>query len=425
MAKFQLVTDISQWGFLRWPAQTRRRLVISTVALTALAALHSFWNAYYIMEVSASVLLNILLITANLFIVLSAAYLQAVLIGDLFFAGPWRERVFLGNRPRGAQTVDLTAVDDHSAEFIALVIIAGFINIFALNIMTGDFFGRYHQEGFFQVQMRHDDPERRVAAMMKIADPLHGTLWEREGLRDLIVEGFEDEAPQVRQRAVWAAGILEILRARPALQEIARHDKAPAVRAEAAFTLGRLGPDLASRQLLEELLSEDHPGEVRIGALRGLAQMKDIRAVDAVMALLDDEDDQVVAHAFWVLARLGSKKPRDMVREIVEQAPHGLRRCAALEAFKLVATPEDATWARRQFQNTPREERCEALTFEEPDERIHYVIWGESVRVKWLKTVGNTDPYAHRNWLKLIVADPQEEEFVREIAAEIQGLMDR
>ena len=425
MARIQLVTDVSQWGLLSWPAATRRRLVLSTVVITALSFLSALLSAQFILEISASVLVNLLLITANMFLLLVAAFLQSALIGDLFFAGPWRERVFLGQRPKDPESLDLTTINDHNAEFIALIILAILANAFALNLSTGGFFAHYHDEGFFHVQMRHHDPDQRIASLASIADPNNNRLWERDGLRELIVTSFDDPSPEVQQQAIFTAGALQILRARPRLREIAAEEQDPHTRAEAAFTLGKLGRDQVSRLLLEELLSPDEPTEVRLGAFRGLTRMADPHSVEPVVAHIDDEQEEIQAYAFWTLARIGSSLPRDQVRAVIESEPHGFRRCAALEAFKLVAATEDSTWARRQFQNADREHYCQPLTFEERDERIHHVIWGESVRVKWLKTVGNTDPYEHRNWLQRLLADPDEEVHVRDVAAEILRQMDR
>ena len=425
MARIQLVTDVSQWGLLSWPAATRRRLFISTAAITALTFLSALLSSHFILEISTSVLLNLLLITANMFLLLVAAFLQSALIGDLFFAGNWRKRVFLGQRPDDPDSLDLTTVNDHNAEFIAIIILAILANAFALNLATGGFFSQYHDEGFFHVQMRNDDPDQRIASLASIADPNNNRLWDRDGLRDLIVTSFDDPEPPVQQQAIFTAGSLQILRARPRLREIARQHQDPLTRAEAAFTLGKLGRDQVSRLILEELIAPEIPTPVRLGAFRGLARMADPHSVEPVVAQIDDPDEEIQAYAFWTLARISSSLPRDQVRSVIESEPHGFRRCAALEAYKLVAPTEDSTWARRQFQSADPEHYCEPLTFEERDERIHHVLWGESVRVKWLKTVGNTDPYEHRNWLQRLLADPDEEVHVRDVAAEILRQMDR
>ena len=427
MPRIKFVTDVSQWGLLTWPARSRLRLITCTVLATAVAVAVALGSAHYILEASASVLLNLMLITTNMMVMLVAAFLQTVLVGDLFFSQDWRERIFLGNKQRDVDAIDIAAVNDHNGEFAAILFLAIVVNAFCLNLVTGNFFSQYHDEGFFQVQMRSSSVDQRLAALESIADPVNNRLWERDGLRQLVVDGFEDPASEVRHKALWAAGALEILRSREPLMAVVGAHEDPATREEAAFALGKLGPHRESRELLESLLVEENPRPVRLGALRGLAMMGDHRSVEAVLAHIDDDDEEVMAYAFWTLARIGSDAAADDVRSILEDESleHGVRRCAALEAFKLVAVEEDAEWARHQFRRTDPDDRCEALTFEELNEAIHHVIWGESVRIKWLKTVGNTDPFSHHRWIKRLISDPDEEVHLRDVAAEINRQMNR
>ena len=429
-SSFKLVTDVSQWGLLVWPAKTRARLVVCTLLATAVTMGAAFGSAEFILEHSASVMLNLLLITLNMVLLLVAAYLQAILIGDIFFSGPWREHAFLGEEPEQQDqgSINVSAVNDHNAEFIVILFLAIVFNAVGLNFATGNFFSQYHDEGFFQVQMRAESASDRIRALDNLADPVNSRLWERDGLRQLIVEGFDDPDEEVRKRAIWTSGKLQISRARPVLRQIAAEHQDPSTQAKAAFTLGRLGSDTESRTLLEELLDDEHPSEVRIGAIRGLAMMENPRSVDVILEHIDDDDEEVMAHAFWALRRIGSSRARDEVRQILEQEDddmESIRYCGAMEAFKMVAIEEDAEWARRRFRRTDEELYCEKMYFEEPDERIHRVIWGEPVRVKWLKTVGNTDPQQHHRWIQRLITDPEEEEHVRQIASEIQRRMER
>lgn len=421
MSRFTVVTDVSQWGLLSWPAQSRARLVATTLVMTALSLGIGLSSAHFILESSASVILNLALITLNMLVVLVTALLQAALAGDLFFSKNWRQRVLLGQQEKKKKDdLDIAAIEDHNAEFIVIIAIAAVLNILAINVLAGDFYGQYHNEGFFVVQMRADEPADRMEALESIADPLNHRLWERDGLRQLVVDSIDDDDESVRQRAIWTAGIMEILRARHRLRELATDDQTDgATRADAAFSLGRLGNRSASRNTLEQLLDPSHPAQVRIGALLGLGVMGDARTVDAILALIDDDDLEVATHAFWALARIGSDRARDPVAEIIETSEHGPRRCAALEALKLVATEDDVDWARREFRRADADEECEEIIFEEPDERFHRIVWGEPVRIKWLKTVGNTDPYAHRRWLERLVVDPEETDHAKFVANEI------
>ncbi|RVU42765.1 HEAT repeat domain-containing protein [Lujinxingia sediminis] len=427
MKRPKLVTDVSEWGLMRWPARTRARLVITSLAFIALATACAFISADYILNTSASVMLNLVLITANLFLLLVTAFLQAALIGEFFFSPGWRQRVLLGEKPasRSSLSDDLLAVHDHNAEFIAIIAIALFVNGFAINQVIGGFFDAYHNEAFFQVRMRSDDPEERLASLTMLADPLNNQIWERPALQEMILEGLGDPETSVRQRAAWTAGALLVRRADKTLSAMATDDPDPQTRARAAHALGKLPPAEEHRLTLERLITADQPLELRLGAFRGLAAMADAYAVPTILTQIDDPDETVAAYAYWALARIGSADARDQVKARVDTLPHGPRRCAALEAFKMVSTKEDTISARRHFQRVDPELYCEPLTFEEPDENIHHVVWGESVRLKWLKVVGNTDPFSHEDWMVRLVNDPEEDVRTRDVADEILRQMRR
>src|SRR5690554_2134081 len=186
MPRSQFVTDVSKWGLLTWSAQSRARLIISTVLATGLTVALGFWTVHYILEVSASVMLNLLIITLTMMLVLVTAFLQAVLVADIFFPGPWREHVFLGRKPQTSD-LDLSVVEDHSAEFTIVIILLVLANAFGLNVATGDFLGQYHDEGFFQVRMRSDNPDERLGALEKLGEPNSYELWELEAIQVLMV----------------------------------------------------------------------------------------------------------------------------------------------------------------------------------------------------------------------------------------------
>ena len=158
MARLRFSTDISDLGLFRKFAKSRRTLVITVVISTLLAWAIGFASAWYALNVSTSVALNLLAITANMMVVLVTAALQAILVGDLTFPGPWREQVILGIHG------DQVSVRNHGAEFLIITTIAIIANVAGLELSTGGFFDKYHHEGFFEVRLRAEDPTERRAA---------------------------------------------------------------------------------------------------------------------------------------------------------------------------------------------------------------------------------------------------------------------
>ncbi len=420
MPRIKLVTNVSEYALLRGLARTRARLVVSTLVMTAATIGFGLWSANYVLNVSASVGLNLVLITANMMLMLVSAYLQTVLIGDLAFSGPWREQVVLGEASdRGV------SVKDHNAEFMILLLLLVVTNGVIVNVGSGGFIDVYHEEGFFRSRLRSADPTERYEALSYMTDPLNFELWELRGVQDLVLDHLDDPDRETRRVAIWNAGEMKIDRAREPLTKIfADPDEPSVVRGEAAEALGKLGNDETARGVLEEALGLETDSRVLVGALRGLALMKSPLSWKAALPLTKVDDDDVALHAFWVLRSSGETSVRDMLHEELAKSPSAQRQCALLDTLKMVATDEDVTWARRQFGRVDPEEGCERYLWEERNERQHYVLYSDTLRVKYLKIVANATGAKHRAWFERLIADPAQPWRVREVASEIVKRLD-
>ncbi len=421
MARMQLVSSVSKWGMLQWPAQSRGRLVIFTVLLSAATAAFGLWGADYALHRSHSVMLNLIMMTACLVLLVIVAFSQAVLVGDLFFGSQWREQIFLGKKPvREDSAHDMRVVDERSSEFLIALICLFFANGFALNTAAGGFMDYYQNEGFSKVRLRADEPSERIAALVDIADPFNQKLWERPGIQDSVVESFSDPDEDVRAQAVWTAGRLKIQSARPALmQTLGDANQNSTVRAEAAVALGKLGNDTESRRLLEEVAADSTDHTLQIGCLRGLGLMASGLSVAPLGELVESDNEEVQIYALWALGQIGNDLARGVVKKYVDAEPTGVFRCAVYDAFKMTASKEDTMWARREFQRTDKEADCARVAWEDRSAKTYDIIWGETVRIKLLKIVANTNPFDHQEWIQRLVNDPSESWRVREVADEV------
>lgn len=128
------------------------------------------------------------------------------------------------------------------------------------------------------------------------------TLAELPCMRPLdLVPFLEDAAPEVRQAAALGLGANPSEEAIPGLVR-ALYDPDSMVAALAANALGRAGTT-STPALLEVM--ESAPQIVRILAMRALSELKDHRAIPAMMKALD-EDSALIQH--WAregLERLG------------------------------------------------------------------------------------------------------------------------
>lgn len=421
MPKIKLITNVSEYGLMNGLAKTRLRLVISTVVALAATYLAGLWAADFIFEQSSSVVLNLGLITAMMMLLIAAAYLLTVLVGDLFFPGPWREQVMLGE----STPDDKISVEDHSAEFMIVLILAVVGNAFALNWAADDFLTRYHNEGFYQVRLRADDPDERLAALEDITDPMNYELWELEGVQDTVIGAFDDSNQEVRERAYWTAGHIELEDAQSELLPVLDSDAEASEKAAAAVALGKLGRPDAVYEPLEALALESQKTEAKVGALRGLGLLEDERVVDDVAELLDHDDREVMLHAYWALREIGSEKARPYIREKIDSGLEGIERCAAFDALKLTATDDDMTWARREFQRIDdSEDSCEHKIWTDRDDEQFYIVYGDSYPVKLIKIVANNAAHEYEDWFQQLVNDTSRPWRTREVADQVLRQID-
>lgn len=407
----KIKTNISDLGLLRSWIITRRRLLTSTVIVSVLTLTCGLLSAMYILDSSTSVVLNLFLITLNMMVLIVASYLQAVMVGDLTFPGPWREQILLG-----LPTTSEVSVKNHGAEFTIILVLAMGANIAAIELGSGGFFDRYHNEGFFEVRLRSEDPNERLSAFEDLRDPMNYTLWTRPRIEELIEEHLVDIDDATAAGAIWLAGHLSLEHLRPKLILVTR-EGGPLAKQEALHSLGKLGTHEEARTRLEELAALD--SELQISALRGLALMASPLSYDTAIGLVRSPQEEIRIHALWVVRSVGDARARVVIRSRLDAEVSDVERCALLDALKMVATEEDVTWARLKFNETPMNETCPPLIWEERNEKQHYVTYSDSIRVKYLKIVANADAKSHLDWLRRLVNDREEEDHVREVANEV------
>ncbi len=420
MPKIKLVANVAEIGLFRSLARTRARLVSAALVSVGATYAAGLWAAGYMFDTSKSVILNMFIITALMMMLLVASYLVTLLIGDLFFPGPWREQVILGREPAG----ETISVDDHSAEFMIVLILTVVANAFALNWTADGFLDRYHDEGFFAVRLRSDDADERLAALKNIIEPINYELWDLPALQQIVVGAFDDPSPKVRQFAYWTAGKMKDTDAQPKLLAVLRSSASAEDKKAAAIALGKIGEPQASREALEALARGAHEPGAKVGALRGLGLLASAKSVDTILPLTHSPNEQVRIHAFWALRKIGSKKARPLVKKVIAAHPHGVERCAAYDTLKLVANKDDVLWARRQFQRFDSgqekgNDECKHIVWTEPDKTQHYIVYGNSYREKLIKIVANADASHHRQWFQRLINDPAEPFRIRQVANEV------
>lgn len=428
--KFQLITNVSEFGLFQGLAKTRLRLILAAAIATGAWYGATFWVAGFVNGSSTSVELNVVVIAASMLLLLAASYIGAMLFGDLFFPGNWRERVLLGKRVKvDAKSAELLDVDQHrnfNLQFlIALaVIIAG--NYYGATAVTGDYLDEYHDVGFLLTQLRSADSVDKTAALAELATPLYRPRWQEPRVKAAIVDELDNPDPEIRGWAVYAAGQAKYEDHFDRLLAELDNENAE-TSAYAAEALGKLGEKRATAPLVAFLGKAQDPRR-QLGALRGLAQLKDPEAGPAIMPLTKSADATVQAHAFWALGQVEYHAAHPQLLELWEKGSNA-EKCGALEAIKYIPAAEDAARFKKAFVVVKDDHQCPWVHWEDRDEVKTPVMYKAHFRTKFLKIVANSlvrhsRIHPERDWFILVASDKDRPFETRKQADEIVRLID-
>lgn len=127
-----------------------------------------------------------------------------------------------------------------------------------------------------------EDDSQQAAAMRALTE-------RGEAVTPMLMRALANGRPQLRAASAATLGQTGDGRAIPSLIA-ALSDPDRAVSAEAATAIGRYGSEA-----IPQLMGAYHEGDLgqRIGAVRALSKMDDVRAVDALLRMLDDPAEAV------------------------------------------------------------------------------------------------------------------------------------
>jgi hypothetical protein len=428
--KFQLITNVSEFGLFQSLAKTRLRLVIAATLATAAWYGATFWVAGFVNGRSTSVELNVVVIAASMLLLLTASYIGAMLFGDLFFPGRWRERVLLGKRidadPNAADSLDVARHQNFNLQFLIAVVVLIAGNYFGANLVTGDYMDEYHDVGFLLTQLRSDVTTDKTAALAELSTPLYRGRWQDPRVKSAIVDELDSADPEIRGWAVYAVGAAQYEDHFDRL--VAELDSdSDDTSAYAAEALGKLGDKRAVGALITFLERSKHPRR-QLGALRGLAQLKDPSAGPAIQKLTTSQFGEVQAHAFWALGQVEYHAAHPDLLALYEKGS-AAEKCGALEAMKYIPAKEDAERFKKEFVLVKDETQCPWVHWEDRDEIKTPVMYKGFFRTKFLKIIANSlvrhgKIYPERDWFVLAASDKDRPFETRKQADDIVSLID-
>lgn len=417
---------------LRWVAATRVRLLIAiNVAAVLMLALAPTISGY-IRNDSTSPSLDMLLITAWMFVLLLTSILEAVFAGDLLFRHQWRERFILGQMDLPTDDDDPETVHrSHRTRFLGFaILVAGFalVNGSLVNMASGRFLDYYGSLGWYRTVMRGDDVPLKQQAIRDVTQTQTATL--QTLIDEVLVPALGDGSPDVRQEALWGLGevarrmsrSVDILNADNASEDRWEYGVAEQLRREVAplgrtlFQTGEGDVRVAAARLLGSL--RDHAGipllalavqdasttpETRAQVLLALGEMATLEALDPALWAIEhlEEEQRSVTMALWAVGeifRTWAPDDRDSAlppvvnrsSEVLARALRSVSRvnqCVAAEALVRMGDARTADAVMAAFEAAESSFDCPTEELAEHDGRVRTLASSEAYRIKLLRVI--------------------------------------
>ena len=147
-----------------------------------------------------------------------------------------------------------------------------------------------------------------------------------------LIERLKDEDEDVRRNA--AEALVKI--GEPAVEPLIKvlKDKNAKVRGDAAYALGRIGDKRAVDALIEVLRNEDDDALVRLSAAEALIRIGE-PAVEPLIEALKDEDEDARSFAADALGEIGDRRAVDALVKILKDGSAEVRESAACALGKI------------------------------------------------------------------------------------------
>lgn len=425
----EVIPDMYEIGLFKFVLASRRRLRLSC-AVGVLGIVLAF---LIIGRVLRGLFLpfwaNSFLMLALYIGVIAVAYVVALALGDMWFAGPWREKMLMGSRFVPRSTEEEKALI-RNKNFLFILFWAASIAIFAFgaDFVTGSNLRWYHSYGGLIYSMRSQDGAEREAVLKSLSNAFHDKKWQNQDIRAQLAEMLDDSDDAVRARAAYIIGRAKIIEAADGLARMLRDSKASdEARSEAAIALGRLEWLPARAHLLAVLRStfaNDHgDNAVIISILYAFYEMKDQTVASDVSEMIEicrDKGDcgvELQAYAFFYLKSMRPKTAAPIAFSILDNAsatPE--QRCFAADVVRFTASKADVAKIKALFDETPRDLECPVMYRKFHSEAAVVLFEKDTMRALFVRAVGNLENDADYDWIWMVGSNTNENVRTRKVA---------
>ena len=428
--QIELIPDMYEIGLFRKVLSSRKRLRVTAICCVAGLAAAFGGVGYFLRYVSQWDVVNVLLIVALFIATLAVAYIVALALGDVFFAGPWREKMAHGGKYIPERIEDQAALLKNKTIYFLLIWVFS-IAVLGLgcDFGTGGNIHWYQKTGGIVMSMRSPDPAERLAVLKTVANAYHSSKWEDPEICDHIVRLILDpDSSDVRGWAAYIAGRAVLVDAADNLVALLRDESASAqARAEAAIAIGRIEWKSARSALfsiLQSRFTADHGDTELVPAiLFSLYSMHDPVAAQYVIGMMDacladrNCSSEVLQYGFFYLKSLRVKDAAALsFRYLAADGITPEMRCYAADILRWTASRQDVPAMKREFDKAPRDVECPVL-FRKYHEEPGIILYERyTLRALFLKSVGNIKDPADFDWIWMVGSNPEEDMQTRKAA---------
>jgi hypothetical protein len=389
-------------------AATRPRLFVGALILVAANAAFGAWNARMVMEVSGSVGLNLLLISLQFALLLTAGYAASLAVGVLVFGDGWRRYVICSEPLPPDVDLERSRVltRDRTLAYWAILVASVGANYASVAMPTDHYIQRYNRYGFFASMLRSGETAEQVEALRSIAEPSNLSAAADPAVRAGVRTALDSPESEVRTWAAWVAGRIILVEAGRPLSERLESIQDADEFLESAGTLGLLRDPFAERQMAALVpAAVSDPPRLR-ALLRGLGLTQSADGAHAIAPVLARLDPSELVWALWLIGETRDTQFREPVLAGWQRTGDSVE-CIWAEALKHVTTVDDIDAMEAAFQAALAAPVCEPVVHigraagDDVRERTTLVV-GEPLAAKYLKAIVNIAGPGLEPWLESV-----------------------
>ncbi len=429
--KLEIIPNMYELGFFKKTLASRKKLRLTALFAIIALLLAFFGIGLFLHFKSTSFALNAFLLIILYAGVLIISYLLALVIGDVVFYGPWREKMAKGDAFIPEDLEEQKALLKNKNIFFILIWLISIVVLgFGCDFATGKNISWYQNVGGIILSMKSDNPDERVLVLKTISNAFHSQKWQDQDIRENITRLALDDNDEVRAWAAYVSGRAKISEAADALKStLGDSSRSNLARSEAAIALARMEWS-ASRALListiRNTFSQSHSDtELIPAALFAFYLLKDSMAVPETIQLLktcrldNNCSPEILQYAFFYLKFIKAKDAAALSFEYIHDPNISNDiRCLATDILRFTAAAQNIPDMKHEFDLADPNLQCPVIYRKYHEEAAIILFEHDYLRSLLLRAIGNLsmDNGRDYDWIWSIGNNTSENQQTRKVA---------